>query len=154
MGTGFALAEQIAGSLDRIEQNIADAVQEVQARSSREEFARRPLVAVADAAGVADVILDVPVGLGFRLISVACSGSAAGANVGAAMYLGDPSNDANLIHVFNYNLARFSSVMAEGEYVDSGGRITIRFTGQTVGQRCTANVKIAVLNPTDARRVP
>lgn len=147
--SAWEMAEAIKGTLDRIESNVADAVGQIQAQEAREEFARRPLTATADAAGIADVTYDVPLGLGVKLISAACSGSAAGAGVTASIYLGGPDNEANLIHVFNYSDVRFSSLFAEGEYVDSGGRIVIRFRGQAVGQKCTANLKLMVLNPTD-----
>lgn len=149
MSTGFELAQAVSETLERIEQQIADARDEIQARGDRDQFARRAIVGIADAAGIADLTYSVPVGLGARILSAACSGSAPGANVEAALYLGDPSNDANLIHVFNYNLARFSSVFAEGEYLPAGGTITVRFRGQTVGQRCTVNLKLVVENPAD-----
>jgi hypothetical protein len=149
---GWQLASEISGTLDRIESRIAEAVEQVAAQNSREQFARRQLVGIADATGIADLTLDVPVGLGFRLVSAACSGAAPGGGTGAAIYLGDPSNEANLIHVFTY-AQRFSEMFAEGEYVDSGGRIVVRFVGQPLNQRCTANLKLIIMNPTEPLRV-
>lgn len=152
MASGFQLGDDILASLHRQEHQLDELAERIEARRDDREFARRVVVGTANAAGITDLILSLPVGTGFRLISAACSGGAPGAGTGCAVYLGNADDESALIHVFDYGL-RFSSIFAEGEYVPSGSQVVIRFIGQTPGQRCTASVKLLIENPTDSTRI-
>lgn len=116
-------------------------------------FRRWPQSGVSNAAGLADLVYEVPLDKSVRLISAACSGVAPTATTGCAVYLGDADNEANLLHVFSYG-QRFSDGFPEGAYVGAGEKIIIRFVAQGAAQRVTANLNVSLLHPAKVPNAP
>lgn len=132
--------ERIIQELSRQNEQLSRVIHAIQSQGQRRDFRRVPGQLAADANGNAYLGFQVPIGVGWNLVSVAATGGPDTGNSGCAIYL-NSVEPMNLVAVLDYGQRMSMDFQAE-EYVAPGQYLIVAFTGQTNGNLCTANIKI------------
>lgn len=123
--------------------------QNTEASLLRQTYQRIPFVATADATGVARVVLQVPQGIAWDLISVAGVGTAAG---NLSLFIGNEDGTGLVTTVpVPATPFRVSYTFPGEESCPQGVQITILVEGQTVGADFRGNLKVNVLPEAHAK---